>query len=31
MDWAKIKEILALVVAYFKEVFEYFGYKLPEE
>ena len=31
MDWEKIKDILALIVAYFKEVFAFFGYELPEE
>lgn len=31
MDWAKVKEILAVLVEYFKEVFAFFGYKLPEE
>ena len=25
MDWSKIKEVLKLIVAYFKDVFEYFG------
>ena len=30
MDWAKIKEILAVIVEYFKEVFKYFGY-LPKD
>lgn len=30
MDWAQIKEVLALVVAYFKDVFKYFKI-LPED
>lgn len=24
MDWSKIKEVLKLIVAYFKDVFEFF-------
>ncbi len=31
MDWDKIKAVLAEIVAYFKKVFEYFGYIPAEE
>ena len=30
MDWSKIKEVLKLIVAYFKDVFEYFEI-IPKE
>lgn len=30
MDWELVKNILAEIVAYFKKVFEFFGY-LPKE
>lgn len=31
MDWAKIKEILAVIVEYFKAVFAEFGYTVDAE